>query len=171
RWWRRIAARGDTRPSPPRTDWPRTSRTPSRPRGRSSCLRLRPARPGGKPARRCRGAARARRGCCCRPPPGGLPTTSAGAPRGAASCPTSALAFPGSCSRSDVDPQLHAAWPPHRRATKERALQEILVVQHVVDVELRPNHDVAEDRKSTRLNSSHQIISYAVFCLNKKKHN
>src|SRR5207244_11354456 len=24
------------------------------------------------------------------------------------------------------------------------------------------------DRKSTRLNSSHQIISYAVFCLNKK---
>src|SRR5947208_4951388 len=27
-----------------------------------------------------------------------------------------------------------------------------------------------EDRKSTRLNSSHQIISYAVFCLKKKKH-
>src|SRR5947208_5440944 len=26
----------------------------------------------------------------------------------------------------------------------------------------------AADRKSTRLNSSHQIISYAVFCLNKK---
>src|SRR5258708_13722208 len=28
----------------------------------------------------------------------------------------------------------------------------------------------AADRKSTRLNSSHQIISYAVFCLKKKKH-
>src|SRR5947208_9333524 len=28
-----------------------------------------------------------------------------------------------------------------------------------------------EDRKSTRLNSSHQIISYAVFCLKKKKQN
>src|SRR5258708_16500170 len=27
------------------------------------------------------------------------------------------------------------------------------------------------DRKSTRLNSSHQIISYAVFCLKKKKAN
>src|SRR5258708_21676603 len=27
----------------------------------------------------------------------------------------------------------------------------------------------AGDRKSTRLNSSHQIISYAVFCLKKKK--
>src|SRR5947208_10806022 len=28
---------------------------------------------------------------------------------------------------------------------------------------------VQQDRKSTRLNSSHQIISYAVFCLKKKK--
>src|SRR5574341_1575931 len=27
----------------------------------------------------------------------------------------------------------------------------------------------ALDRKSTRLNSSHQLISYAVFCLKKKK--
>src|SRR5438552_12674650 len=31
-----------------------------------------------------------------------------------------------------------------------------------------PRQD-ALDRKSTRLNSSHQIISYAVFCLKKKK--
>src|SRR5258708_29256337 len=28
--------------------------------------------------------------------------------------------------------------------------------------------DLITDRKSTRLNSSHQIISYAVFCLKKK---
>src|SRR5438034_2680271 len=27
-----------------------------------------------------------------------------------------------------------------------------------------------EDRKSTRLNSSHTVISYAVFCLKKKTH-
>src|SRR3712207_7172149 len=33
---------------------------------------------------------------------------------------------------------------------------------------LRP-HDHEEDRKSTRLNSSHANISYAVFCLKKKK--
>src|SRR5258708_18945742 len=38
----------------------------------------------------------------------------------------------------------------------------------------RPRHGCLfklffEDRKSTRLNSSHQIISYAVFCLKKKK--
>src|SRR5438552_9448428 len=28
---------------------------------------------------------------------------------------------------------------------------------------------LSQDRKSTRLNSSHQIISYAVFCLKKKR--
>src|SRR2546430_14933888 len=31
------------------------------------------------------------------------------------------------------------------------------------------DHAVAGDRKSTRLNSSHSQISYAVFCLKKKK--
>src|SRR6266496_5623890 len=32
-------------------------------------------------------------------------------------------------------------------------------------------HRSARDRKSTRLNSSHVEISYAVFCLKKKNHN
>src|SRR5688572_32115874 len=31
------------------------------------------------------------------------------------------------------------------------------------------HHPAREDRKSTRLNSSHSQISYAVFCLKKKK--
>src|SRR5256884_5259282 len=31
--------------------------------------------------------------------------------------------------------------------------------------------DCQQDRKSTRLNSSHGYISYAVFCLKKKKNN
>src|SRR5258708_25872683 len=35
-----------------------------------------------------------------------------------------------------------------------------------VDLEQRA---IKSDRKSTRLNSSHQIISYAVFCFKKKK--
>src|SRR5260221_4021090 len=30
--------------------------------------------------------------------------------------------------------------------------------------------EVSIDRKSTRLNSSHTVISYAVFCLKKKRH-
>src|SRR5258708_25738365 len=33
----------------------------------------------------------------------------------------------------------------------------------------RQRAEIVRDRKSTRLNSSHQIISYAVFCLKKKK--
>src|SRR5256885_5049420 len=33
----------------------------------------------------------------------------------------------------------------------------------------RRRDDEAQDRKSTRLNSSHLVISYAVFCLKKKK--
>src|SRR5256885_7282337 len=32
-----------------------------------------------------------------------------------------------------------------------------------------PKFDGSRDRKSTRLNSSHLVISYAVFCLKKKK--
>src|SRR2546426_12819377 len=34
----------------------------------------------------------------------------------------------------------------------------------------QPHHHISDlDRKSTRLNSSHLVISYAVFCLKKKK--
>src|SRR5947207_4565299 len=35
--------------------------------------------------------------------------------------------------------------------------------------ELEPGAFIRIDRKSTRLNSSHTVISYAVFCLKKKK--
>src|SRR5438132_10201347 len=36
-------------------------------------------------------------------------------------------------------------------------------------LECRPAAPPYRDRKSTRLNSSHTVISYAVFCLKKKK--
>src|SRR5207244_13215660 len=42
-------------------------------------------------------------------------------------------------------------------AEEAQALTQVLEVRHC-----------EADRKSTRLNSSHQIISYAVFCLKKK---
>src|SRR5258708_25972232 len=42
---------------------------------------------------------------------------------------------------------------------------------HRIPFLLKVNHNEFLDRKSTRLNSSHQIISYAVFCLKKKKRN
>src|SRR3712207_8650935 len=44
---------------------------------------------------------------------------------------------------------------------------EICEGYHVTFIGPRPG--VIEDRKSTRLNSSHANISYAVFCLKKKK--
>src|SRR5947209_18454726 len=39
------------------------------------------------------------------------------------------------------------------------------------DDQFKPEVGVQLDRKSTRLNSSHANISYAVFCLKKKKRN
>src|SRR5689334_23421094 len=47
-----------------------------------------------------------------------------------------------------------------------RAHREQAGRQRQVD---REREDRVEDRKSTRLNSSHSSISYAVFCLKKKK--
>src|SRR2546430_12481854 len=55
----------------------------------------------------------------------------------------------------------------------ERELGEPVLRPHVVVMRLEPDvrqiEQEAEDRKSTRLNSSHSQISYAVFCLKKKK--
>src|SRR5258708_23291210 len=44
-----------------------------------------------------------------------------------------------------------------------------LVDWSAIDTVLLDMDGTLLDRKSTRLNSSHQIISYAVFCLKKKK--
>src|SRR5258708_27034805 len=55
---------------------------------------------------------------------------------------------------------VHATPFPSRRQAS-RALPRELKHEHA--------RATALDRKSTRLNSSHQIISYAVFCLKKKK--
>src|SRR5689334_24823440 len=41
--------------------------------------------------------------------------------------------------------------------------------QPIVTYVLKEKNTVIADRKSTRLNSSHSSISYAVFCLKKKK--
>src|SRR5437588_2414827 len=49
--------------------------------------------------------------------------------------------------------------PEHRRAAAPRRRR----LHH------RRRWPAPQDRKSTRLNSSHTVISYAVFCLKKKK--
>src|SRR3712207_9389366 len=60
----------------------------------------------------------------------------------------------------------------HRQPEAEPAVGEQGVVRdnRLEDVE-RQFQAIGLDRKSTRLNSSHANISYAVFCLKKKKKN
>src|SRR5258708_32530687 len=53
----------------------------------------------------------------------------------------------------------------------ERAAVCLLMSDFTAPLTQKPTaaRSAPQDRKSTRLNSSHQIISYAVFCLKKKK--
>src|SRR5688500_20179387 len=62
---------------------------------------------------------------------------------------------------------LDKLWPPNtpERARAQQVLKDFVAKQQA-GYELSP---AREDRKSTRLNSSHLVISYAVFCLKKKK--
>src|SRR5438094_10372330 len=57
---------------------------------------------------------------------------------------------------------LHDALPILEHIQSQRAVLETASANHNVVACL------AADRKSTRLNSSHRTISYAVFCLKKK---
>src|SRR5258708_30112686 len=55
--------------------------------------------------------------------------------------------------------------------TMARKQNDDLLIEDELIIVLFTGHGILHlDRKSTRLNSSHQIISYAVFCLKKKKH-
>src|SRR5207245_7798587 len=60
-----------------------------------------------------------------------------------------------------------------RTQSNLRALCKVIVedprLKSTLATEGMDEATVAEDRKSTRLNSSHGSISYAVFCLKKKK--
>src|SRR2546429_2982393 len=58
------------------------------------------------------------------------------------------------------------------RSVRHNLVQQIIRAYEEYDV-VHPQRggNTAKDRKSTRLNSSHGYISYAVFCLKKKKKN
>src|SRR2546430_9053857 len=70
-----------------------------------------------------------------------------------------------------VSPDRHEVQPVLREDRTEHPvrvrshLENLLAVPRID----RANGVVRADRKSTRLNSSHSQISYAVFCLKKKK--
>src|SRR5436190_6608669 len=59
---------------------------------------------------------------------------------------------------------------PSRSAGSARQVGEPVVADRRAPVDPE-SPEGGEDRKSTRLNSSHTVISYAVFCLKKKKNN
>src|SRR2546422_4248882 len=60
---------------------------------------------------------------------------------------------------------LHDALPIY-----DLRIRKLATVCYLIDsLAMRVGDEKEEDRKSTRLNSSHGYISYAVFCLKKKK--
>src|SRR5258708_15525744 len=77
-------------------------------------------------------------------------------------------AFEHAAGRQDVGRELQRVvvlvMPAHLQALEPPAQLRQLVLQ----IGLGVDRVLQRDRKSTRLNSSHQIISYAVFCLKKK---
>src|SRR5437762_11380247 len=64
----------------------------------------------------------------------------------------------------------HGIWAP--RATPKAIVDRLnsALTEALADAGVRKRlGDLGQDRKSTRLNSSHRCTSYAVFCLKKKK--
>src|SRR5207248_8244934 len=66
-------------------------------------------------------------------------------------------------SRASIDSHFPAHWNLGDGQSTRRGLEG-----HDLSC-ARKCHSSSRDRKSTRLNSSHRTISYAVFCLKKKK--
>src|SRR5690606_39707822 len=95
------------------------------------------------------------------------PATPAASPPGARSCLSAGPAMP-----SGGEPAKALLPAKRRRPLLEERPHAFLRIgraedlEEVVDLELESH--VQGDRKSTRLNSSHVKISYAVFCLKKK---
>src|SRR2546427_5151178 len=72
--------------------------------------------------------------------------------------------------RSTLFPYTTLFRSPEEVASVVRHLAELVGSELDLLVLEQPAHQLgARDRKSTRLNSSHSQISYAVFCLKKKK--
>src|SRR5438034_4733101 len=69
---------------------------------------------------------------------------------------------------SDLEPDKALDLPRRRRPRGDRDAAHDRRAGHAHAVVHRLGGEARRDRKSTRLNSSHTVISYAVFCLKKK---
>src|SRR3712207_7014519 len=72
-------------------------------------------------------------------------------------------------SEQRLDHRLRAAGHPAQRA-QARMDHHGVARRNAERAQVAREPRAGQDRKSTRLNSSHANISYAVFCLKKKKH-
>src|SRR3712207_7816446 len=77
--------------------------------------------------------------------------------------PPRSTLFPYTTLFRSVDRRERLLLVPDSRDGDDRAERLLARDRHLI------GHTVEQDRKSTRLNSSHANISYAVFCLKKKK--
>src|SRR5256885_12543514 len=88
--------------------------------------------------------------------------------------PPRSTLFPTRRSSDLVAGDRHGVEHVRRRLLLEPALGHLAAIHGIGEGNRQPERVVRElsdrDRKSTRLNSSHLVISYAVFCLKKKKH-
>src|SRR5688500_19728421 len=92
---------------------------------------------------------------------------------------TALCLFPGSPPTSTASLSLHDAlpiscscsrkWPVGGRSRSSRTRRPMHSNKAVPSTRSGSPQRTTPDRKSTRLNSSHLVISYAVFCLKKKK--
>src|SRR2546429_3723827 len=95
------------------------------------------------------------------------------------SCRSRALVLPGAPSVPEPSFELgsectticrtHLVIAPIRTLLLTRLIALLPQFQSCPSIRLHLSRPVPRDRKSTRLNSSHGYISYAVFCLKKKK--
>src|SRR3712207_8663282 len=67
-------------------------------------------------------------------------------------------------------PQVPSSPSPPRATTSAKTQLQVQTVKLLHIQTNTPIELPSKDRKSTRLNSSHANISYAVFCLKKKQH-
>src|SRR5437867_10657162 len=98
--------------------------------------------------------------------------------RGTGANPMPSTNIAESTSFQPSSPQLGGKLPrngevlSHVKIESLRHSDDVVVRLDFAGVKIETYYDVirmSKDRKSTRLNSSHRTISYAVFCLKKKK--